>query len=381
MAYIIKNQPERQENSRLSLKPDCLLFRGDKPCPAGCRCEACEEYRPYPVRILIIKCRAQGDVLRTTAILPALKRKYPECFVAWVVDEESLPLLAGNPLVDRLHAFDLENSLSLPAQKFDILISLDKEPGPTALAARIPAVRKLGFGISGCGSLTIFNPASEYAFRLGVDDDLKFFHNRKTYQEIIHEAAELPYARDEYVFVLPDDAGEKAARFFKRHRVPPGKHAIGLNTGAGAKFTAKQWPLENFVRLASLLTGKFGASVFLLGGPRESDFNRAVARRVRTGIYDTGTDNTIPDFAGFLSRMDAVVSSDTLGMHLAIALKKKVVALFGPTCPQEIDLYERGVKLFAGADCAPCYRPACPDTRCMKAITPEAVFKELRQLV
>ena len=365
----------------MPLKPDCLFFRGDKPCPSNRRCDACEEYKPFPARILIIKCRAQGDVLRTTALLPALKRKHPESFIAWVVDAESLPLLTGNPLVDRLYAFDLESSLSLLAQKYDVLISLDKEPGPTALAAGIPAARKLGFGMNAHGNLAIFNPASEYAFRLGVDDDLKFFRNRKTYQEIIHEAAELPYARDEYVFVLPDDAGEKAARFFKRHRIPAGKPAIGLNTGAGAKFAAKQWPLENYVRLAALLTRKLGASVFLLGGPREHDFNRAVTRRVRSGVYDTGTSNTLPEFAGFLSRMEAVVSSDTLGMHLAIALKKKVVALFGPTCPQEIDLYGRGVKLFAGPDCAPCYRPACPDGRCLKAITPDAVFKELRQLV
>jgi len=365
----------------LALKPDCLLFRGDKPCPANRRCDSCAEYKPFPERILIIKCRAQGDVLRTTALLPALKRKHPESFVAWVVDPESLPLLDGNPLVDRLYSFDHENSLSLLAQKFEVLISLDKEPGPAALAAGVAAGRKFGFGINAYGNLTIFNAASEYAFRLGVDNDLKFFRNQKSYQEIIHEAAELPYARDEYVFVPPDGAGEKAARFFERHRIPRRKPAIGLNTGAGAKFATKLWPLESYVRLTVLLTRRLGASVFLLGGPREQDFNRAVARRVRSGVYNTGTDNTIPEFAGFLSRMDAVVSSDSLGMHLAIALKKSVVALFGPTCPQEIDLYGRGVKLFAGADCAPCYRAACPDARCMKAITPDTVFEELKKLI
>ncbi len=364
----------------MALKPDCFFFRGDKPCPKSRRCDGCAEFRPFRTRVLIIKCRAQGDVLRTTSLLPALKRKYPESFVAWVTDPESLPLLDHNPLVDRLYAFDLESSLSLLAQKYDVLISLDKEPGPTALAAGIPAARKYGFGTNEFGSLIVFNPASDYAFRLGVDDELKFFRNRKTYQEIIHEAAELAYARDEYVLALPEGAGEKAARFFRRHRIPAGRRAIGLNTGAGAKFATKQWPLENYARLASLLTRKLGARVFLLGGPRERDFNRELARRVRSGIFDTGADNTIPEFAGFLSRMDAVVASDTLGLHLAIALKRNVVALLGPTCPQEIDLYGRGVKLFAGLGCAPCYKSACPDRRCMGAITPESVFEEIRKL-
>jgi ADP-heptose:LPS heptosyltransferase len=365
----------------LALKPDCIYFRGDKPCSEKRRCDGCTNFKAFPKRILIIKCRAQGDVLRTTPLLPSLKRKYPGSFIAWLVDGESLPLLAHNPFIDRTYAFDLESSLSLLNEKYDAVISLDKEPGPTALATGITAPQKFGFGMNAYGSLTILNAASDYAYRLGVDDELKFFRNHKTYQEIIHEVAELPYAREEYVFVLPDEAREKPARFFRRHRISARKLAIGLNTGAGAKFATKQWPVENYVRLASLLTRKLGASVFLLGGPRERDFNAAIARRAQARIYDTGTDNTLTEFAGFLARMDVVVTSDTLGMHLAIALKKKVAALFGPTCPQEIDLYGRGVKLFSGSECAPCYRPACPDVKCMRAITPGLVFEETRKLL
>jgi ADP-heptose:LPS heptosyltransferase len=365
----------------LALKPDCLFFRGDKPCAENRRCDGCSSFRPFPMRILIIKCRAQGDVLRTTPILPALKKKYPGSFIAWLVDAESLPLLAHNPFIDRLYPFDLEGSLALLREKYDVVVSLDKEPGPTALATAISAPQKVGFGLNEFGNLDVFNAASDYAFRLGVDDELKFYRNRKTYQEIIHEAAELPFAHDEYVFELPGEARERPARFFRRHRIPARKPAIGLNTGAGTKFATKQWPVENYVRLASLLSGTLGAGVFLLGGPRERDFNGAVARRLRGRVYDTGTDNSLADFAGFLDRMDVVVSSDTLGMHLAIALRKKVVALFGPTCPQEIDLYGRGVKLFAGLECAPCYKPTCSHGDCLKAISPEAVFQEVRQLL
>jgi len=75
--------------------------------------------------------------------------------------------------------------------------------------------------------------------------------------------------------------------------------------------------------------------------------------------------------------LDLVVTSDTLGMHLAVALKKPVIALFGPTCPQEIDLYGRGTKLFQGAACSPCYKQTCPDAVCMSEITPDRVFAEI----
>jgi ADP-heptose:LPS heptosyltransferase len=135
-------------NSGVPLKPDCLHFKGDKPCVFGRQCEDCPHFEPFPPRILVIKCRAQGDVLRTTALLPALKRKYPRSFMAWLVDGESRDLLQHNPYIDLLLTFDLEDILPLLIEQFDVLISLDKEPGPAALAARVRAHQKLGFGLN-----------------------------------------------------------------------------------------------------------------------------------------------------------------------------------------------------------------------------------------
>ena len=365
----------------MKLRPDCIHFRGDKPCSFKRVCRDCPQFTPFPTRILIIKCRAQGDVLRTTPLLPALKRKYPLSHTTWLADRESLDLLLYNPYIHRLLGYDLESVLNLEVSQFDLLISLDKEPGLTALATQIRAPQKRGFGMNEFGNLMTFNPAAEYAYRLGADDDLKFFKNQKTYQEVVHEAAEVPYARDEYVFDLPDEAAERARRFFKLRRIPGRRPCIGLNTGAGSKFETKQWPARHYLKLISHLTQKMKANVFLLGGPREKELNRRLARRSRARVYDTGIDNPLLEFAGFISLLDLVVTSDTLGMHLAIALKKPVVAVFGPTCPQEIDLYGRGTKLFQGTSCSPCYRQTCPDAVCMSEITPERVFAEIEKFV
>lgn len=365
----------------MRLKSDCVHFRGDKPCVFDRLCRDCPHFSAFPTRILIIKCRARGDVLRTTPLLPALKRKYPLSHITWLLDGESADLLLHNPYIDRLLCFDLESVLPLLVAKFDLLISLDKEPGLTALASKIGAAQKRGFGLNEFGNLTIFNPAAEYAYRLGVDNGLKFFKNRKTYQEIIHEVAELPYARDEYIFELPNEAREKARSFIKRRRLSGRRPAIGLNTGSGTKFETKQWPAGHYLKLISLLTQKMKASVFLLGGPREKELNRFLAQKSRARVDDTGTDNSLLEFAGFISFLDLIVTSDTLGMHLAIALKKPVIALFGSTCPQEIELYGRGSKIFLGADCSPCYKQTCPDPKCMTAIRPERVFSEIRRFI
>ncbi|MGB6864521.1 MAG: glycosyltransferase family 9 protein [Candidatus Aminicenantaceae bacterium] len=363
------------------IKADCLYFRGDKPCKFKILCDGCRHYKPFPKKILIIKCRAQGDVLRTTALLHGVKRKYSESHISWLVDAESVELLENNPFIDKLLPYQLESVMPLLVEEFDVLISLDKEAPSTSVASLVKCSKKFGFGMNTLGNLIPFNKEAEYAYQLGIDDDLKFKQNTKTYQEIVAKTAEIEYKRDPYVFQIGEHHKNRARDFFKNHRIPEDTLTIGLNTGAGVKFQTKQWPAVNYVKLIDSLSESFEANIFLLGGKRETELNRFIEKSSKHRVYNTGNDNSLLEFAGFLSLMDIVVTSDTLGMHLAIAQEKKVVALFGPTCPQEIDLYGRGVKLYAGADCSPCYKQTCDDMKCMEEITPEQVFKEIQKLV
>lgn len=364
-----------------TVKPDCRFFRGDKPCRFGYPCDDCPHYAPIRHKVLLIKARAQGDVLRTTPLLPGLKRKYPDTFLTWLTDPESVPLLENNPQIDRLLPFSLESVLPLFVERFDVVICLDKEPELAALASRLDAPEKFGFGLNAQGRLVPFNIAAEYAYRLGMDDDLKFRLNSRTYQDIAAEAIGVEYSRDEYIFHLRDDARKNAEGFFRRLRIPKGRPAVGLNTGAGSKFETKQWPEGHFLKLIRGLHRDLKANIFLLGGPRESALNDRLRKRSPVRVFHTGTENSLPEFSAFLERMDVVVCSDTLAMHLAIALKKRTVALFGPTCPREIDLYGRGIALFSGAACAPCYRQTCDDGRCMRDIRPEQVLAAVRELL
>jgi len=365
----------------VKLKADCLYFKGDKPCRYKRLCEGCPYYQPFPAKVLLIKCRAQGDVLRTTALLPGIKRKYPESHVTWLVDEESLELLRSNPFIDRILGCSLSEVMPLLAEKFDVLISLDKEPPSTSLATLVKSERRFGFGMNSYGNLIAFNKDAEYAYRLGVDDDLKFRKNTMTYQEIICKTAEIEYQKDRYVFHLEEKYRDMAGRFFAKNAVDRSRKAVGLNTGSGAKFETKQWPADRYLKLIDYLHEKMRANIFLLGGKRERDLNRFLEENARPKIFNTGNDNSLLEFAGFLSLMDVVVTSDTLGMHLALAQGKRVVVLFGSTCPQEIELYSQGTKLFAGKDCSPCYKQTCPEMTCMEAITPEQVLAEIEKLI
>jgi ADP-heptose:LPS heptosyltransferase len=361
---------------------DCRYFLGDRPCKFKRTCEGCDEYQSMGTRILIVKLAAIGDVLRTTPLLTGLKRAYPHSHITWVADKEAHPLLKNNPLIDRLLPFDFSSTLPLELETFDLVIGLEKEPRGAALASKVKAPVKKGFGLGPEGNVTPLNRASEYAFFLGLSDELKFFQNRKSYPEIIFEAAELDYQGDEYLLFLSPEDLAFAEAFYRKAGLKKGEVIVGLNTGAGGVFANKAWTVEGYVELIKKLRKEPKIRLLLLGGPGERERNRKILRSVRGGIIDAGCDNTLGQFAALIQLCDLVVTGDTTALHLAIALKKKVAALFGPTCHQEIDLYGRGEKIISSVSCAPCYRRNCDvSPNCMEAITAEEVREKIRSLL
>ncbi len=363
------------------IKDDCIYFKGEKPCQFKRLCDGCPHYTSFPMKILLIKGRAMGDVLRTTTLLPGLKRKYPNSHITWLVDEESVDLLRHNPLLNRIIPFRWQDILRFLKEEYQILICLDKEIPSTALATSIRSEQKFGFGLNTHANLTIFNKASQYAYHLGLDDDLKFFKNKKTYQEIIYEACELDYQKDRYVFQLVEEDKTKAQKFVRTKKRKKDRPWIGINTGAGSSFETKRWSRAGFLELINLLTENRKGTVFLLGGEKERSLNRWIENKTTDRVYNTGSSNTLREFAGFLSLLDIIVTSDSLAMHLALALEKKTVVLFGSTAPQEIELYGQGQKIFAGVDCSPCYKARCSDMKCMKAISAQEVYQEILKLI
>ena len=333
-------------------------------------------------RILIVKLAAIGDVLRTTPLLSGLKRAYPQSHITWVVDKEALSLLKNNPHIDRLLPFDLPSLLPLELETFDLVIGLEKEPRGAALASKVQAREKKGFGLGPEGNVFPLNRASEYAFFLGLSDELKFHRNQKTYPELIFEAAELDYQKDEYLLFLPPEDRAFADTFARRVGLKKGGQIIGLNTGAGDVFANKAWTLDGYLQVIRALKKLPKTRLLLLGGPRERERNREILRKTKGAVIDTGYDNTLDQFSALVNLCDLVVTGDTTALHLAIGLKKRVLALFGPTCAQEIELYGRGEKIISPLSCVPCYRRSCSVLpNCMEAIRAGEVMKKIGALL
>ncbi len=361
---------------------DCRFFEGSKPCKQhkqeGVVCESCNYYEPVSYRILVIKLDSMGDVLRTTSLLPALKEKFPASALSWVTRRESADLITGNPLIDEILIFETNAVYHLLARTFDLVLGLDATKDSAALCSLSRGNEKLGFGLDPSGAIFPVNQAAQEWFYMGLNDELKK-KNRKSYQQIMLEICNVPAAG----FHLPQlYLAENEAAFGRVFLVQNGvdltRPVIGLNTGSGSRWELKSLPLRALIKIIERLKANF--QVVLLGGPQEQEKNDNLSRL--TGALDTGCNNSLREFAGIVNQCSLVISGDTLALHIALALQKKIVAFFGPTSPHEIELSLLGEKYFAPLDCISCYHPSCQKTpNCMELIKVDDIISAAERLM
>lgn len=335
------------------------------------------------MNVLLVKFGALGDVLRTTPLLPALRRRYPGCRITWITDPGSAVALQGHPEIDRLAVWGVDADGVLGAEHYDLAINLDKDDGALDAIMSARSEVKMGFGRDASGVLCALDPNSDYALRLGLDDDLKFRINRKSYQQISFEQVGLVFEGEEYRFGPSDDDTKAARSHLRALGVDGAALKVGLNTGSGARFAGKRLPEATLVRVGERLQEELGAQVLLLGGADEQERNDHIRSLFKRPPFHTGA-HPIGRFAAIVAECDAIISGDTTAMHVALAVKTPVVAYFGSTCSAEIEMYGRGRKIVSQLPCAPCYKRVCPieDTeRCMKEISPETLFGEVKGLL
>ena len=322
------------------------------------------------MKILIIKFAAIGDVLRTTPILYSLKKRYPRAQIWWLTEEVSYGVLSGNKFINKLLLYNKSNIDKLKNEYFDVLINLDKDKRALEATMDIPADTKKGFGKGRRGKLIALDVDSSYAYRLGIDDELKFKKNKKTYQQISFEQIGSRFNGEGYVY-------KNGARHHKKRCLAPFL-SVGIVTGSGKTFAGKKLPFSSYVKIIEGLLKYHGIQVVLLGGPEEKKTNKKLAKLFKGSIIDSGCDNTIDQFAGIINNCDVIITGDTLTMHLGIALNKYIVVFFGSTAANEIELYGKGVKMVPQIKCSPCYKKKCPiNEKCMQLIQPQDIIKHV----
>jgi heptosyltransferase-2 len=363
---------------------DCRFFLGDRPCiwhkTEGAVC-TCERYEQIRERVLIVKLDAMGDVLRTTCLLPGIAHAHPGAAIVWLTRPESVPLIQRNPYVTETITYGPDAHVHLLSREFDRVINLDAGKISAGLATLARAPRKDGYVLHRDGYVVPTNPAARAWLATGIDDQLKR-RGRRTYQSWMKDIIDASGAPDRYVLELSDAERQKGRGQLADLGVDFERPVVGLNTGAGGRWELKQWREEGFIGLVQRLSRERDVQFVLLGGPGERERNARLQAQAGVPIVDPGCDNPVRHFAALTAACDVVVTGDTLAMHIALALQRRTVVLFGPTSAPEIELYGLGEKVIPDMTCLSCYKTSCDFVpNCMELITVDMVASAVhRQL-
>ena len=282
-----------------------------------------------------------GDVLRSTVIL----HNFKDHNITWLTDKTAGPLLEGNPYIDRLLYINPLNLVLLQEEIFDYVINLEKISGLCALTNKIDAWHKYGFRLDKIsGKAEAFNDAFEV---LAVSSDkTKKRTNQRLYQELIFELVGKEWINEEYVLGFDPSSSLK--------------YDVCLNTEVGSKWPNKKWPTEKWSELESLLKNK-GLKV-----SRQDQQDKEIL-------------TSLCAYMNWINSGKTIISNDSLGMHLGIAMKKNVIGLFGPTPSREVCFYNRGQAITPehNYNCMPCFESRCDkyDHSCIDLISPKQVLE------
>ena len=351
-----------------------------------------------PSRILIVQPSWVGDAVMATPLLRAMRQRFPNAHIAYLLRRYVKPLYTPMPWADQLITyrtgrtrakagkglFDLAGRLR--AGKFDLAVLLPNS-FRSALVCKMAGIERIvGYDRDGRGFLLSDK-------LLPVKEKGKFVPTPivRTYLGLGSYLGCQATDRSLQLFVSPAQR-EKAAAVLGRAGLDPNLErplAAGqppmviLNPGAqyGA---AKCWLPEHFAAVGDQLIEQLGATVLISAAPKERKIVETITGQMQHTAVDLSRHGmSLGALKDIVRRCDLMITNDTGPRHIAAAFDVPVVTIFGPTFPQwtEIDFHKErqvAVKVF----CGPCQKKTCPlDHRCMTRISPAMVMQTAMSLL
>ena len=337
------------------------------------------------MNILIIKTGALGDVVRTSFIAQALKEKnrFIPTTLYWLTDKKAAPFFINNVYVNKVVSIQSKKDTDkLKNIFFDLIINLEEGEDLCKLASNLSHKRLVGFYYKNGGIFPTHSTKEWYdmsAIGKKPQNDILKKKNKKTHRQIMAEIVGVEDYKKYQPFLRLTSQQRKFARdFFRRHNLNRTELIIGINIG-GAERWPKSLSVQKTVSLIDSLNKKYKAKFLLFGGPNEVEQNNQIIARSNVPIILTGCGNDLLEFPALISTCNLFITTDSLGLHLSLALKRKTICLIGPTSSAEIEMYGLGEKVVAKSKEVCTYRNATE--KCMNSINLSEVFLAVERLL
>jgi lipopolysaccharide heptosyltransferase I len=334
------------------------------------------------LKILILKPSSLGDVIQALPVLRLIKCHLPTSEIFWWIDSSLAPLIENDPDLAGIIRFERKRWASprhwpemlrsirwMRAQNFDWVIDLQ-------CLARSGAFAWLANG----------------KFLIGLDEVRE--GARGFYDVAVRRASFHTHAVDWYLAVLPSldvpvhnnfqwlPERPEIATAVKSKWQTAGARWIAIQPGA--RWPNKRWPVQNFAGLVRLLARSFSDARFaILGNDDDKPLGEVISRAGPARCLNLCGRISLPEMVEWLRMSELMITNDTGPMHVAAALGKPLVALFGPTEPHRTGPYgQLGNVLQINLPCSPCLKSYCryeKPNECLNAISPTMVFERVQK--
>lgn len=336
-------------------------------------------------KILLIKLSAVGDVVHTIPVLNKLRRRYPNAQLDWLVTPAIAELIQHHPAISNVIPFTRKPGAApfgvggvvalagyarlaakLRAARYDLVIDMHGQLRTALLARATGAPARVGFDrpraeVWRASARTFPEQTRKHAWQGAREGSwLAYTHVIPVPTLDLHAVDRylnvgpllgLDDGPADFSFPIPQEANGRIEALLDYYEIAKAKIVV---MAPGTIWETKQWRREAFAEVARHFLQK-GLAVTLIGSERE----RAVCNEVAAlapGVVNLGGETTLSELAALIRRATICITNDSGPMHLAVALGRPVVSIFGPTDPLWIGPYRRdGAVLQAKLPCVPCY--------------------------
>ena len=337
-----------------------------------------------PKKILIIRLSAMGDVLLTTPLLRLLKKKFPEAEIDFLVKQEYSSLISTNPYIHQIWIFSQSNNffefiklcLQMRNIQYDGIIDLQVNVRSFFLWILSNAKWKVRYKPWRWKRFLLVHLHRNY-YKTDMPVPLRFL------------SALLPWGIQDDGLGLELKVDEKAKCVVRSHMKNRG---IGLMNrivvlAPGASKMTKRWPSENYAAVGNYCNSR-NYKVVLVGGDQDCQACEKVTKAMDMLPENFSGKLSFQETAALVAESDLLVTNDTGVMHMGSALKKKVVAIFGPTTHHLgfMPFRTHSIVVEKSLSCRPCSyhgTDICSQGhfRCMKDIQVEDVIQAAKNLL
>lgn len=338
------------------------------------------------MRILLTRTDRVGDVVLSTPVIKAIRDKYPDAYIAFMVRPYAEDIVKGNPYLDEVITYDkygrhknifntINFALKLRNRRFDKAIMLHPTNRVHLISYLAGIPQRIGYDRKLSFLLTEKIPHTKQE---GKKHEVEYTIELLKPLGIACSHPEL------YVAVSKGDL-KKIEKIFIENNIKEDTTRVCINPGASCP--SKRWPVKNFISLGRMLIEELHTQIIVVSDNENKRFADTIAYSIKGPLLNLSGKTSIGELSAVISKCKLFVSNDSGPVHIACALKIPTISIFGRRDPglspaRWRPFYNKAMFFHKDIGCDICRAHNCSiGFKCLKAITVEEVFLGCKRLL